>query len=275
MKNLLTFLSVLVVGAVSALSGTDHTVDARTMMVPAVSATKTPSTQATFQRTFMLQHEAARDAFESAIERLTLTNVEVPAHGTVTLELERTASVFDANTQFLVNTPNGKKPFTVRPIQSFKGTVNGDPQTWVTLHYSEGDLTGFIQHADGDRTLVGRAWNLRHEKGASPHMMADESANGDDMSLSNFVCGLDGSTLNEADIVPKMMMPSVLKKGEDMQSLPLKEINLAVVLREDIDSVLKRRGYDDEQTAQHFAKIVACMSQVYEEEIHHQAEEED
>ncbi len=267
MKNLLTLLSILVVGAASTLAGTERTVDARSFMVPTVSAAKTDAAQASFERTFMLQHDAAREAFEGAGDRLTLTNVEVPAHGVVTLELERTASVFDANTQFLVNTPNGKKPFTVRPIQSYKGTVDGDPQTWVTLHYSTGDLTGFIQHADGDRTLVGRAWNLRHEKGASPHVMADESVNGDEMALANFVCGVDDLAVNEADMVQKMTMPSTLKKGEDMQSLPLKEIKLAIVLREDIDSVLQLRGYDDEQTAQHFAKVVACMSQAYEEDL--------
>lgn len=268
MKNALVLCLLLILGAMPALSGTGRVVDARMMLSPAQTADKTSRTQAIpSQRTVMLQHELARTAFEGADSRLTLTNVEVPMHGTVTLNLERTASVFDANTQFLVNTPNGKRPFKVRPIQSYKGTVNGDPDTWVTLHYSEGDLAGFIQHASGDRTVISRAWDMRHEQGASPHVFSDEMSSPDGMALTNFVCGTADLPEDEKSLVTRMAMPSSLKKGEDMQSSDLLEMKLAIVLREDIDSTLKLRGYDDEQTAQHFAKIVACMSQAYEQDL--------
>ena len=45
-------------------------------------------------------------------------------------------------------------------------------------------------------------------------------------------------------------------------------MDVAVVLREDIYEFLSgTRGYDEEQTAQHFAKIIASMSQAYEENL--------
>ena len=275
MKNLLAFVAFVVLAG-SAFAHTPRVVDARSVLTTMTTSGKHASAQSTaFERLVLLQHDAAAAAFASGDATLTLTNVEVPLHGTLTLDLRRTASVFDANTKFMVNTKDGGKPFPVRPIHSYAGTVVGDEDSWVTLHYSDGDLTGFIQHGTGQRTVVGRAWEHRSAKGATPHAFSDEASVPGGAALNNFFCGVDDSKLDASQIVPNMLVPSSLnksstqggKKMDDMQSMPLKQISVALALREDIDSTLKLRGYTNEQTAQHFAKIVACMSQAYEQDM--------
>lgn len=260
-------LCLLAAFAITASAGTERTIDARTFMTP-VSAAKTHNAQATaFEHAFNLQAQVAEDAFLGTEKNITLTNVTVPLHGTATLELERTASVFDATSEFYVATPEGKKRITVRPIQSFKGTINGDPNSWVTLHYNNGELTGYIQHAGGSRTVVGRAFEMRSTKGASPHFLADENASAEGPALRDFVCGSEDLPVDTIAAITDMVAPSSVQKGESVQQLPLTEIRLAIVLREDIFERLKDRGYDEEQAAQHFARIVASMSQAYEEDV--------
>lgn len=267
MKNLLAFVAFVVLAG-SAFAQTPRVVDARSVLSPMTTSGKHTAAQTTaFERLVLLQHDAAAAAFGSGDATLTLTNVEVPLHGTLTLNLRRTASVFDANTTFMVNTKDGGKPFTVRPIHSFAGAVAGDKDSWVTLHYSDGDLTGFIQHGNGQRTVVGRAWEHRAAKGATPHAFSDEASAPGGVALADFFCGINDDAMEASQIVPSMMVPSALKNGDNIQSMPLKQISVALALREDIDSTLKLRGYTNEQTAQHFAKIVACMSQAYEQDI--------
>ena len=264
----LVVLGLLVAIGVST-AGTDKTVDARSFMTPIIKAAKTDLGQVTaFENAFNLQHDAARSVFAGTEQNVTLTNVEIPLHGTANLVLERTPAVFDATSKIMMAAPGGKTiPIRVRPIESFKGTVNGDPNTWVTLHYSEGDLTGFIQHADGTRTVITRADEMRASKNATPHVLADENGSVGGPALKDFVCGSEDLPENEQDAVTNMLVPTSLKMGETIQQLELTELRLAVVLREDIFTELSRRGYDEERTVQHFAKIVAAMSQAYEQDL--------
>ena len=265
-----SLLSICLLAAVvfSASAGTDKTVDARTFMTPTASAAKQNNAQATaFEHGLNLQKAVAENVFSGNEKNITLTNVEVPLHGTATLELERTAAVFDATSEIYMATPGGgKKRVKVRPIQSFKGTINGDPNTWVTLHYNNGELTGYIQHVDGTRTTIGRAWESRSTKAASPHFLADENAIGDGPALKDFVCGSETLPIDTIATLTDMVRPSSIPKGQTIQQLPLTEMKVAIVLREDIFRSLQGRGYDEEQTAQHFARIVASMSQAYEED---------
>jgi hypothetical protein len=266
-RSLSTIFFCLLFTVLTLHAGDHRTVDARQFMTPVNSSQKDVNAQVTsYEHAFNLQHAAATGVFGGSETHLTLTNIDVPLHGTVTLDLHRTRPAFDATTKFMVNTPNGPQPFTVRPVHSYRGTVNGDPNTWVSLHYTEGDLTGFIQHADGTRTVVTRAYEMRSLKGATPHVLSDENSNGGS-SLRDFTCGADDLPVDEKAVVTSMLMPSSVKKYEDIQLAPLKRLDIALVLREDIFTILERRGYDEERTAQHFAKIVAAMSQAYEEDL--------
>ncbi len=269
MMRSLTLMLMCVVIATTQLIAGGASFDARSFMSPRAASSKAERLHATaFTKSFMLHHEAAAQVFNGQDQMVTITNMPLPPYGEVTLDLKRTASVFDANTQFMVNTKNGKMPIRVRPIQSYKGTVNGDPSTMVTLHYSNGSLTGFVQYADGKRTVIGEDHAARAVDGATPHIVADESSTIDPLSMRTFKCGTEDFPLSEQQTVLSMIMPSSIKKGETVQQQPLKELRLAVVLREDIDSLVKKRyGWNEEKLSQHFAKLVAAMSQPYEEEI--------
>lgn len=254
---------------ISTQAGNSASIDARQFLIPIISSSKeTPVNNLAFENSFMLQIEAANNVFHKAPAQLTISNFAIPLHGESTLKLRKTADVFDANTQFLINTPNGKRRFKVRPIYSYLGEVEGDVGSRVTLHYSDGDLTGFIQHSDGSRTNIGRDLESREIEGGSPHFVSNENAISAGNTFKDFVCGNDLLPVDEEAMKKSMAITaSKISKGESIQQMPLLEMNVAIVLREDIDSILKLRGYTDEQEAQQFAKLIAAISQAYEEDL--------
>lgn len=269
MKFTLTAITALFLATgLTVMAGTEKSYDISAFTTPIVTAAKSNNTQAlAFSTPLMLNHAAASEIFAAGTKNMVITNVPVPPNGTAALHLQLSAPVFDANSQFLWATKDGRKRITVSPIYSYKGSVEGEPGSKVSLHYSEGDLTGFITHADGSRTIVGKASEYRAVDGATPHIFESEGANARPLALSNFTCGSEFLPADEKEAVTSMAMPSSIKNGESIQALTLKELRLAIVLREDIDSVLKLQGLTTEQVAQYFAKIVAAMSQVYEEEL--------
>lgn len=269
MMRSLTLLILCAVMSASQLFAGGATFQASNFLSPRATSAKSERLNSTsFVKPFMLHNDAASQIFNGAERELTIKSMPLPPYGEADLHLVRTPSVFDANTQFLVNTKKGKMPFRVRPISSYKGTVNGDPSTAVTLHYSEGNLVGFVQHADGKRTVIGIDYSARAVNGATPHVVADEAASVEPLNLSTFNCGADMLPVDQKGAVTSMLMPSSIEKGESPQQKPLKELKLAIALREDVDSFVKLRyGWTEEQLAQHFTKIVAAMSQAYEEDL--------
>jgi hypothetical protein len=268
MKYALSMFTTLLAGAVLAVAGTDRTVDLRQFMQPIVVDKNSPTANGLeFMQPYMLNHAAAQRVFAMGDQKITLTNVPMPTYGTQTLHLELCKPVFDATSEFVVATKNGKKRITVPPVYSYRGTVDGELGSVVSLHYGNGNLTGFVVHADGARTMVGAAPEYRAIEGASPHVFQAESAGGALPSLSDFTCGNEDLPFDEKDGVYSMVMPSSNKGGASVQALELKELKLALVLREDVDSALKAKGFTDQQVADRFVKIVAAMSQAYEQEI--------
>jgi hypothetical protein len=85
--------------------------------------------------------------------------------------------------------------------------------------------------------------------------------------ITRFVCGSESMKIDQDDMARKMSMPATVKGAEGTQAEDLREFKIAVVLREDIDSVMKRRGETDEEVAQYFVKVVGSMAQVYAQEL--------
>lgn len=269
-RNLFTaMVFVMIAGIIAAPSFAQNTVDARQMFVP-VTLKDQPRAQLTgFHRPVMMQNSVARSVFDVARQQVTITNFPLAWNSNATLVLERTRSVVDANTEFYTHTKQGRMAFKVRPVISYRGTVDGDPSTMVSIHYSEGDVTGFVQSANGQRTVIGRDYSLPRQADASLHAIADESVMFGIDPLTRFVCGNEQLPV-DTDKTARMMSIPGKPKGkavEGSQNDYLRELKLAVVLREDIDSVMKRRGDTDEEIAQYFVKIVAAMAQVYEQEL--------
>ncbi|MBC8124794.1 MAG: hypothetical protein H7X70_03590, partial [Candidatus Kapabacteria bacterium] len=154
-----------------------------------------------------------------------------------------------------------------RPVVSYRGTINGDPATKVSLHYSEGSLTGFMVMANGRRTVVGRDFSSARFSGGTPHTVADEVSMFGMDPLSKFFCGNDALPVDEAAIARLMVMPTKEKASERTQADYLREFRMAMVVREDVDSVMKLRGETDEEIVQYFMKIAAAMAQAYEQDL--------
>lgn len=240
-------------------------IDVRTVLRPNPKAAETAQSVG-FLRTFDLQHDAAQDLFGAAPAALTLTNVELPGAADATLDLERSRDVFDPTTKFYTMTKQGRREFTVRPITSYKGTVRGVPGSRVTMHYSDGDLTGVIEDPSGRRIVLAQDLRGKQRAESTPHMLADEQAAYEGNIMSKFLCGNESLVDNPAQL-GQLMSVRPSKPMDALQADDMRELKLAVVIREDIDSAMKRRGATDEKVAQYFMKIVACVSQAYEEEF--------
>lgn len=263
--RLATLVALLATGTSNLLADRGRVVDARLLLRPNPKAMD--QVQVTgFMRTFDLQHDVARDVFGSAPASIELTNVELPGSADATLDLVRSRDVFDPTTQFYTMTKQGRRAFTVRPIASYAGTVRGVPGSRVSLHYSDGDLTGVIEDPSGRRVVLTQDMNGTDRPTSTPHMLADEQAAYRGNVLSSFLCGNE-SIIDDPDQLGKLMAVRASKPLEALQDDDMRELKLAVVLREDLDSAMKRRGATDEQVAQYFMKIIACVSQAYEEEF--------
>lgn len=267
-RNLfISMVFVMISGIIATPLSAQRTVDARQMFVPVTLKTQTSVQQTGFARPVMMQHAVARSIFDLAEQRITLTNFPLVWNENATLVLERTRGVVDANTEFYTHTKQGKVAMKVRPVISYRGTVNGDPSTKVSIHYSDGNVTGFVQSASGQRTVIGRDYSLGRQADATLHTIADEAVMFGVDPLSRFVCGNEQLPVDMDKAAQQMSIPAKAKAAEGAQNDYLREFKIAVVLREDIDSVMKRRGDTDEEVAQYFIKVVAAMAQVYEQEL--------
>ena len=261
-----TLLAALLI--ITTAAAAQVRIDTRQLFVPLAPNGKdaTVQTTANLQKT-ALSHAAARAIFEAQPQSVELSNFPIPGTNGATLNLQRTRPVVDANSEIYTHTKNGKVPVKVRPVVSYKGTVNGNSESFVTLHYSEGNITGFVQEADGHRIMIGRDYSLARSQSATPHMIGTEAAIFGVDPLSRFICGSENLPVDDDAMRRKMAMPIDRKSGEAVQAEDLREFKMAVVLREDIDSVMKRRGDTDEEIVQYFIKIIASMAQVYEQDL--------
>jgi hypothetical protein len=243
-------------------------IDTRMLFVPYEAAGKQETAQQTgFLRTTLLSHSVAKNVFEQYSKTVELKNFPLPGNQDATLQLELARPVVDANTEFFTHTKAGKVPMKVRPVVSYWGKVQGDPNSMVSVHYSEGSITGFVQQSSGQRTIIGRDFSGSRTLGSTPHVIGDEATMFGVDPITRFVCGSESMQINQDDMARKMSMPATVKGAEGTQAEDLREFKIAVVLREDIDSVMKRRGETDEEVVQYFIKVVAAMAQVYAQEL--------
>lgn len=248
---------------VSAIAGTpSRTVDARAILT-APMPSKDVRVQNFEPYRFALNVETARQAFADGPTSLQLKNFPVATMGAQTLELVRTRAVVDANTKILVGRKGGMKPITVEPVISYKGTINGDPETMVSLHYTKGDLTGFIQMADGQKLNVGPEYSTLSTPQAVPHMVVPESML---LKGSQFTCGSEFLPSDPATD-GRHMLESAIKNGEQTQAEYLRELKLALEVNQDLWQKMHDQGKTDEQIMAYFIKVVACLSQAYEQEV--------
>lgn len=260
--------SIVAAGLCTMAMFAQVSIDTRQLFVPYEAAGKQETAQQTgFLRTTLLSHAVAKNVFEQNSALVELKNFPLPGNQEGTLKLSIARPVVDANTEFYTHTKAGKVPMKVRPVVSYWGKVEGDPTSMVSIHYSEGNITGFVQQSNGQRTIIGRDFSGSRTLGSTPHLIGEETTMFGVDPLSRFVCGSESMQISQDDMARKMSMPVTAKTIEGTQAEDMREFKIAVVLREDIDSVMKRRGETDEEVAQYFVKVVAAMAQVYAQEL--------
>lgn len=266
LKTLTLFATAFVLFAATALATTPRVVDSKALMH--VSATAKPvemSQTLGYAKALMLNTEVAKLTFADGPAEVHMLNFPIPGNETAVLYLTKTRPVVDGRTVFVKTTKNGDKPYTIGAIQSYIGTIDGDPESKVSLHYSTGDITGIIQLNNGTRLIVGRNVNDKANALETPLAIVDERNATNANPLAEFMCGNADNTISVNELVAEYNSAS--KRTEAVQSTDLLELEGAFAIREDIDVYCKQFSISTEQATEYFVKIVAAMSQVYEQEL--------
>lgn len=255
-------ITALLVTSIAAFAETNRTIDARTLFAPSKAPVSSQVVGAGVA--LDLRYDVAEDVFGSRPASLDITNLSIPGNGTVTLQLRRSRDVYDANTQFINHAGKGPELVKVRPISSYVGTVEGQPESRVSLHYTGGELMGFIQFEDGSRQLVGLDQAVRRTASIVPHSIQPERTSASGELLRNFSCGVEEEPVTQEDFDRVIQS---MKIEERVQDEYLRQFDLLIVLKEDIDSVMKARGLNDEQIFQYIGRVFAAVSQAYEQDL--------
>ncbi len=269
MKKLFSY-SILVLTAamacsLSAIAHTTRVLDARTMMsVRSVSKTidQALATQGVLPVTLHLN--ALADVVAHPPTVLTMQHVPMPNMNAATFDLRLTSPVVDGTTIIEHGTPNGRKQLRVRPVVSYIGTINGDPASRVTLHMSNTAMVGVVEQA-GRRFIIDRDFSVAATKGDVAMVVGDERGVLDEQPLRQFLCGTQDLPVSE-DVLRQTNSYASFKPM-DRSQMNLLELRLAIEINDDITTEFLARGQTEEEVAQYFIMIVACMNQIYEEEV--------
>jgi hypothetical protein len=267
MKTLATLILTACVLAVSATAGTAvRTVDMRSVLVPSATLPKMESVQNLASvRALDGNISATRLVFADRPASLELQHFPISATDEGTLVLERTRAPYDATTKFRVGTKDGPREVILQPVVSYRGTILGDLRTRVSLHVSyDGEMTGVIDRGDGSQVVIGRDLLGRETATSVPHVVGLASDVVPGAGPNAFVCGAEALPISE-DVIRNYYNTTV-KQGTAVQADSMREIKMAVEVREDATEQFYRRGQDDEQIFAYMVKIWAAINQAYEEE---------
>jgi len=166
-----------------------------------------------------------------------------------------------------IHTKSGKQLIKIRPVISYQGSIYGDSSSKVSLHYSEGDLAGFIEGSNGRRYIVGRDFSVKRSESNTLHSVTDEVAFEDVSPFKRGRCGNEALP-DDLDVVGRQMsIPGVVKSVEGGQAEYLRVFKLALVIKEDATAVMRQRGLSSEESIQYLIKIYASIAQMWEQEI--------
>jgi hypothetical protein len=208
--------------------------------------------------------EAAKATFAGSVQQLELLGFPLLSSN-VALQLQRTIPVADGRTIFERGSKNGLRRYTVEPVFSWAGTVDGDPESMVSLHYTSNDITGFIQTGSGVRYIITENSMDKSTTKERALVVANERGAENVNPLAQFFCGSTDPSIPQSVLDNETI--ERMKQAERPQATGLLELEGAFVLRDDIDSIARARGISPERTTEYFVKIVAAMSQAYERDL--------
>jgi len=262
--TLLAFV-IAIVCSLPTLAHTSRVVDARTMLSPR-SITKSMDQAMVAQGVVptTLNVGALADVVAHPPKELTMQHFPMPDMAEATLYLRMTSPVVDGTTEIVHGTPSGRKPLKVRPVVSYIGTLNNDPESRVTLHMSNSSMVGVVEHA-GRRVMIDRDFSVSATKGDVAMVVGDERALFEQQPLRQFFCGTQDQPVSEE--VLRLTNSHASFKPMDRSQMNLLELRLAIEINDDITTEFLNRGQTEEEVAQYFIMIVACMNQIYEEEV--------
>lgn len=243
-----------------AFSATQKSVVSARQFIGSFSASsKTELIASTSQRNFVVSASKAAQVLNSASD-ITLTEFPVAIGTDGAVELHRATPLVDGETVFMLN---GTEPYTPPAIQIFRGKIQGEEKSKVVLTVIDGNITGMVQHEDGNRYIMSPSVNSK--KDAREHLLYNESAVTLPTTEREFQCFTTDDLLEDHGIHPK----SKFTPQERTLSNDLLVVDLAL----DMDFGLFKRLNPDPETAdpenvyKYVFPLIAMVSSIYEDEI--------
>lgn len=234
-------------------------VSARTFIGSFSTAPKTEMIASTSQRNFVVSASKAAQILNVASD-ITLTEFPVAVGTDGVLELHRATPLVDGQTVFMLN---GRTPYRPPAIQTFRGKIQGEAKSRVVLTIIDGNITGIVQHEDGNRFIISPAVNSKKE--AREHLLYNELAAKLPPSEREFHCLTSDDLLEDhGDHPASKFAPQERTLSNDL---------LVVDLALDMDFKLFEQLNPDPETAdpenvyKYVFPLIAMVSSIYEEEI--------
>lgn len=259
MYRLLTFFSVLVFLVSSgAIAQT-------TILAPHVARTNAAEFLNVASLSAVSSSETREVAYSSAtflpvirpLNSVTLNNFPISLTESGTVVLQRTHSAADANTILLASGVNGDVQMKLPEVLVFRGTVNGEPNSKVTLCTVKDEIICSIHREDGRDYSIAPS---TQSNSTVHYLVSDKEAN---MANQPFNCLSEQAALQMKDIAH----PSYLKQAKDPRGLSTNLLEVRVAVECDTRFYIDLKK-DTNKAIGYAIALVSLASLTYEDEVH-------
>lgn len=259
MYRLITFFSALVF-LVSSVANAQTTI-----LAPHIARTNAADFLNVASRSSAAATETREVTYSSAtflpvirpLNSVTLNNFPVSLTESGTVVLQRARSAADANTILLASGVNGDVQMKLPEVLVFRGTVNGEPNSKVTLCTVKDEIICSIHREDGRDYSIAPST----EPNSTVHyLVSDKEAN---LKNQPFNCLSEQAALQMKDIaLPAYLQPS---KTPRTLSTNLLEVRVAIECDTKFYVDLKK---DTNKAIGYAIALVSLASLTYEDEVH-------
>ncbi|MBI3258916.1 MAG: hypothetical protein HYZ54_05510 [Ignavibacteriae bacterium] len=220
------------------------------------SHSKVPATLSNVAVEFSINVPAMAAAFKSSYSNITLTEFPISKTETATLYLTPSHSVIDTRSEFYA----GSKRIGLPDVISYKGAIEGEPNSKVLLNYANGDLVGSIRRENGERLTVSPYGSSKTDE--RTHTVAPGASIEQITNRPLFKCGTDESVSN-VDIPPA----SVRKDKSAAEILSTKPLEVEIIVETTTGFFTGPGRNDEDKAGAYVVALYNMVSLIYEEEM--------
>lgn len=202
---------------------------------------------------FSLIKPKADQIFNSNYSQLEINSFPVAFNSFDDLVLTPVQSAFNSSTEWYAGTENGMVKISPPSLVSYKGFIKNQPNSYVFINYSDGQLFSYIKNEEG---FVYSISPLIEKLSDNTHILLSHFSN---ENQNNFVCLTDNSyiTTNEAEDV-------LNHKHDETLSNVMLELKVACEGTYDFFALM---GSDLQKASAYIAAVMTQVSKIYQDNL--------